>query len=104
MGIRMLDDQKVDALPVQRADYFAAALNPNEILIGLGKTTVSIEIRNGQSSLRPNADWYSSLSMSPAAALQLRDVLSELLRTYENMFGPIPIDPKFKVSSGVEEN
>jgi hypothetical protein len=41
-------------------------------------------------------EWVAALSISPAAAVQLSQILDDNLREYEEKFGKIPRDPDFK--------
>jgi hypothetical protein len=98
-------DQPAQAVPAsallgtQQANFFTGALNPNELLLTLGQTRVSMEQTAAGPTPTAIVEWVGCLSISPTAASHLVELLQAMLRAYEAKFGKIPRDPNYKMTT-----
>jgi hypothetical protein len=86
-------------LPTQQANFFTAATNPMEILIGIGLSRASIAPSPQGATLQGGVEWVACLSVSPVAAKHLQALLQATIDAYEKQFGKIPQDPAFKLAT-----
>lgn len=76
--------------------------NCAEITITVGNTVIAIGEADGQGTipLQSVANWLQTFSLSPQVALQLCERLDHALLEYQQAFGAIPRDPRFKLEPG----
>lgn len=81
--------------PATGTNHFTVLLNAVEILITFGHTRLAINNQDGVANTDAYVEWLHTASLSPTAALQLCDKLSEVLMAYAARYGPIPKDRDF---------
>jgi hypothetical protein len=86
-------------LPTQQANHFAMAINPNEFLISVGQSRMSVEASPTGAQPLHHVEWLVTLSIGPVAASHLIEILKVSLKNYEETFGKIPTDPSFKMTT-----
>ncbi len=77
--------------------------NIAEVLISIGNTLVSVGDPRGPDNtctIQPYVQWLQTISMSPQMAAQLCERLGHALMEYQQQFGAIPRDPRFKIEPG----
>lgn len=76
--------------------------NVAEITITVGNTVIVIGEPDAAGSvpLQSVANWLQTFSLSPQVALQLCERLDHALLEYQQAFGAIPRDPRFKLEQG----
>jgi hypothetical protein len=75
---------------------FSIAINPQEILIALGRSRglmVPLPEDPSRAVVQPAAEWFSTLLMSPTMAKLLALALEQALQAYEKQNGKIPMAP-----------
>jgi hypothetical protein len=78
--------------PATGVNHTTVLLNAVEVLITFGHTRLGIVNDNGVAATEAYVEWLHTASLSPTAALQLCDKLSEVLMAYAQRYGPIPKD------------
>jgi hypothetical protein len=76
-------------------NHTTVLLNAVEILITFGHTRLATTNQNGVAATEAYVEWLHTASLSPTAALQLCDKLSEVLMAYAQRYGAIPKDRDF---------
>jgi len=76
--------------------------NIAEITISIGNTIIQIGEPDGDGNvpLAPVANWLQTFSMPPQVALQLCERLGHALMEYQQKFGAVPRDPRFRLEPG----
>ena len=92
----MADEQKAEpkAPPSQGVSQFVINATPVEIMITAG---VSRMVPHTNGTMTRAVEWLVTLAISPIAAKQLADGLTDTIQRYEKHFGKIPVDPDFKL-------
>jgi hypothetical protein len=81
------------APPMYAANRFAITGASVETLITFGGSRAVIDPATGHPEGIPAVEWLFTVSMSPIAIKQLAQSLTAYVAGFENMFGPIPVDP-----------
>ena len=91
----MADEQKAEpkAPPSQGVSQFVINATPVEIMITAG---VSRMVPHTSGTMSRAVEWLVTLAISPIAAKQLADGLTDTIQRYEKHFGKIPVDPDYK--------
>lgn len=92
------DVEVVPQIPSQAVSQFTAAININEILIGLGASRAGVIQSERGASMQIGIEWIATLAMSPQAARTLSKILDLTLRQYESQFGNIPADKQLDIT------
>jgi hypothetical protein len=76
------------ALTSVSANAFSVIGGSSDFLIALGRTAVA---QNQDGHLSPFTEWYLSVTISPLAAKQLSQMLTNCVAEFEAAMGPIKI-------------
>jgi hypothetical protein len=91
------------APPTYGASRVSVTMSAPEIALTFGVMRVLIDPTTGQPGPNVALEWLATYSLSPIVALQLRDIMADIIDRYEKTFGPIPKDPNFRISVQEQE-
>jgi hypothetical protein len=86
------------AAPTVTGQHFAMVMTVNEFLISMGISRIAMTVGPDAHPVPVQMiEWFQTLSISPQAAQNLRDMLSDAVAAYEAQFGKLPQDEKSKI-------